>query len=91
MTYPLRWLQPDEAADFWRIYESGQLVANQVTAEPDAAGVRQIDVAEGSYHMTAVNQAGESGPSNVIYLIEPSGSLMLLFGLALLLMRRWHG
>ena len=89
---PLRWLQSGPAADSWRVYRDGQLVLDPVVAYPDETGVRSVELDpwpfEASYTMTAVNEVGESLPSNALLLPEPA--LWITLPCALLLLGWLH-
>ena len=88
MADTLRWLQPDGAALFWRIYRDGEHV-DYVLPAPDAQGVRSWEVTGwGAYTVAGLNQWGESPPSNVRYVPEPGGVLLLLVAILALLLRR---
>ncbi len=78
----LRWLQPEPPpADAWRVYRDGQ-IAKVVVVEPDAEGVRSVELdpwpTEATYWLTAVNVYGESPPSQTVLLPEPPVALGLL-------------
>lgn len=78
--FDFRWMQPAGSApvESWRFFRAGELVLEVSGPIPDPAGVYVYPAPPwpewAEYHMTAVNQYGESPPSNTLLLPEPPAS-----------------